>query len=110
MIADLEEARLRLDSIDREMLRLLNDRLRVALDIVRAKRVAGLPVFDAGREELVLERLAQRNEGPLTREGLHRIWGAIFAESRIHQALSASGATHLDDALGKSGHGAASSR
>jgi len=90
--ADLESARLRLDAIDREMLRLLNDRLRIALDIVRAKRESGLPVFDPGREDLVLDRLVQRNDGPLTREGLRRIWGAIFAESRIHQALSASGA------------------
>lgn len=92
MSADLESARLRLDAIDREMLRLLNDRMKIALDIVRAKREAGLPVFDAGREELVLERLAQRNEGPLSRDGLRRIWGAVFAESRIHQALSASDA------------------
>lgn len=90
MSADLESARLRLDAIDREMLRLLNDRMKIALDIVRAKREAGLPVFDAGREELVLDRLAQRNEGPLSRDGLRRIWGAVFAESRIHQALSAS--------------------
>lgn len=90
MNADLEAARLRLDAIDREMLRLLNERMRIALDIVRAKRGANLPVFDPGREELVLERLAQRNEGPLTREGLRRIWGAVFAESRIHQALFAS--------------------
>lgn len=92
MSADLESARLRLDAIDREMLRLLNERMRIALDIVRAKRESGLPVFDPGREELVLDRLVQRNEGPLTREGVRRIWGAIFAESRIHQALSASGA------------------
>jgi len=88
--ADLESARLRLDAIDREMLRLLNDRMKIALDIVRAKREAGLPVFDGGREDLVLERLDQRNAGPLSRDGLRRIWGAVFAESRIHQALSAS--------------------
>lgn len=87
MSADLEAARLRLDAIDREMLRLLNERMRIALDIVRAKRGANLPVFDPGREELVLDRLAARNEGPLTREGVRRIWSAVFAESRIHQAL-----------------------
>lgn len=92
MNADLEAARLRLDAIDREMLKLLNDRMRIALDIVRAKRESGLPVFDPGREELVLDRLASRNGGPLSRDGLRRIWGAIFAESRIHQALSAPGA------------------
>lgn len=91
MSADLEAARLRLDAIDRDLLRLLNERMRIALDIVRAKREAGLPVFDPGREELVLERLQQRNEGPLSREGLRHVWSAIFSESRIHQALSASG-------------------
>lgn len=99
MSADLESARLRLDAIDREMLRLLNDRMKIALDIVRAKREAGLPVFDAGREELVLDRLAQRNEGPLSRDGLRRIWGAVFAESRIHQALSASDLPDTSESL-----------
>lgn len=91
MSADLEQARLRLDAIDREMLRLLNERMRIALDIVRAKREAGLPVFDPGREELVLERLTARNEGPLASDGVRRIWSAVFSESRIHQALSAPG-------------------
>ncbi|MCB9496514.1 MAG: chorismate mutase [Fibrobacteria bacterium] len=91
MSQDLESARLRLDAIDRELLRLLNDRMKIALDIVRAKRESGLPVFDGGREDLVLERLARRNEGPLSRDGLRRIWSAVFAESRIHQALSATG-------------------
>lgn len=98
MSADLEQVRLRLDSIDREMLRLLNERMRIALDIVRAKREAGLPVFDPGREELVLERLSARNEGPLSPEGVRRIWSAIFSESRIHQALSAPGGVAHDTA------------
>lgn len=91
MSADLEAARVRIDAIDRELLRLFNERMRITSDVVRAKREAGLPVFDPGREDKVLGRLADLNPGPLSEGGIRNIWGAIFAESRIHQALSADG-------------------
>lgn len=89
MSADLAACRRKIDAIDQELLRLMNERQRITLDVVRAKRESGLPVLDQGREEALLAHLAQTNSGPLSAEGIRRIWLAIMSESRIYQALSA---------------------
>jgi chorismate mutase / prephenate dehydratase len=87
--ADLAACRVKIDAIDRELLRLICERQRITLDVVRAKREQGLPVLDSGREEALLQKLTEINPGPLSEEGIRRIWLAIMGESRIYQALSA---------------------
>lgn len=51
----LEELRHELDEIDRDLFRLLEERMDVCLDIAREKRRRGLAVFDAARECKVIE-------------------------------------------------------
>ena len=89
MSADLAACRLKIDTIDRELLRLICERQRITLDVVRAKREQGLPVLDSGREDALLQKLTEINPGPLSEDGIRRIWLAIMGESRIYQALSA---------------------
>jgi len=86
---DLAACRTKIDAIDRELLRLLCERQKITLDVVRAKREQGLPVLDQGREEALLQKLSEINPGPLSEDGIRRIWLAIMGESRIYQALSA---------------------
>ena len=86
---NLEQCREKIDAIDREVLRLLNERQRITLDVVRAKRETGLPVLDSGREDALLAKLSAANPGPLSSDGIRRIWACIMGESRIYQALSA---------------------
>jgi len=86
---NLEQCREKIDAIDREVLRLLNERQRITLDVVRAKRESGLPVLDSGREEALLAKLSAINPGPLSPDGIRRIWTSVIGESRIYQALSA---------------------
>ena len=89
MSTDLAACRVKIDAIDRKMLELLNERQRITLDVVRAKRAHQLPVLDSGREEALLGKLVELNPGPVSAEGIRRIWLAIMGESRIYQALSA---------------------
>ena len=89
MSADLAACRVKIDAIDRQLLSLLNERQKITLDVVRAKREQGLPVLDSGREDQLLKKLVEINAGPLSEEGIRRIWLAIMGESRIYQALSA---------------------
>ncbi len=89
MSADLAACRVKIDAIDRQLLALMNERQKITLDVVRAKREQGLPVLDSGREEQLLRKLVEINPGPLSEEGIRRIWLAIMGESRIYQALSA---------------------
>lgn len=89
MSADLALFREKIDAIDRQLLQLINERQRITLDVVRAKREVGLPVLDSGREDALLQKLWATNSGPLSEDGIRRIWMAIMGESRIYQALSA---------------------
>jgi chorismate mutase len=89
MSADLVACREKIDAIDRQLLQLINERQKIGLEVVRAKRESGLPVLDSGREDALLGKLSAINPGPLSVDGIRRIWLAIMGESRIYQALSA---------------------
>ncbi|MFN2494249.1 MAG: chorismate mutase, partial [Pyrinomonadaceae bacterium] len=58
---DIEYWRTEIDEIDRELLRLLNRRARLAMKVGALKRVAGLPCCDPDRERVVLGTLRQAN-------------------------------------------------
>ena len=79
---DLNTYRARIDSIDDIILELLNRRLKYALEINQIKVEHGQQVLDSSREELIMERLHQYNEGPLSDEGMERIFSTIIAESK----------------------------
>ncbi len=82
MEMDLDTYRTRIDSIDDIILELLNRRLKYALEINQIKLEEGRQVLDTDREQRILERLEAYNEGPLSQEGLQRIFTTIIAESR----------------------------
>lgn len=52
---DLQESRKKIDEIDRRMVELFEERMKLAVDVAEYKRSVGKPVFDAAREE---EKLA----------------------------------------------------
>lgn len=55
---DLSDVRARLDEIDAELIRLMNERLDLAADVADAKRRSGKAVFDPAREREKLHRVA----------------------------------------------------
>lgn len=82
MEMDLGAHRARIDSIDDIILELLNRRLKYALEINQIKLDKGQRVLDSSREQRILERLEAYNEGPLSPEGLERIFCTIISESK----------------------------
>ena len=79
---NIEYYRTEIDEIDRELLRLLNRRARLAMKVGALKRVAGLPCSDPERERLVLRRLQQANGGPLDTRAINKLFRRIIGESR----------------------------
>jgi chorismate mutase / prephenate dehydratase len=71
-----------IDSLDSQILDLLNQRAAVALDIGATKRAAGLPVVELSRERAVIEGMGSRNAGPLSNDAIERIYTAIMLEMR----------------------------
>ena len=55
---ELNELRLELDQIDREMVSLFEKRMRVCEDVARWKLENGRPILDASREKEKLQAVA----------------------------------------------------
>jgi chorismate mutase/prephenate dehydratase len=84
-LRSLDDCRRRIDELDRELLRLLNDRARVSLRVGELKAGDGAPIYVPDREAQVFERVEQLNEGPLPDEALRHIWTEILSASRALQ-------------------------
>jgi len=74
--------RRQIDRIDDQLLRLLNRRARLALEIARQKARTNSGVYAPGREKGVLARLARVNPGPLPERLVRAIFREIISASR----------------------------
>lgn len=79
---NIEYWRTEIDEVDRELLRLLNRRARLAAKVGKLKRAAGLPLSDPEREQQVLRQLQQANTGPLDPRAINKLFRRIIRESR----------------------------
>jgi chorismate mutase len=89
----VDELRRRIDALDRELVRTLNQRSRCALEIGRLKRSAGIPIHDPEREHEILMDILRTSKGPLTDEALERLFERILGESRRLLRSAATGPT-----------------
>jgi chorismate mutase/prephenate dehydratase len=84
----LAALRSQIDRIDRELVGLMNERAEVARQIGHIKKSSGQATYDPAREEVVLERVAAANPGPLSAESLKAIYRELISGSRaIEQPL-----------------------
>jgi chorismate mutase-like protein len=83
----LRECRDRIDELDRRILELLNDRTRIVEEIGRIKQSLDLPIYEPKREEEVFENVTGNNAGPLTPDGVKRVFERIIDEMRNVQRL-----------------------
>lgn len=74
-IAELRE---RIDAVDCELVRLLNRRASLSLEIRGYKPAAHLSLYDPKREEEIFTHLAACNEGPLYADNLREIYAAVL--------------------------------
>jgi chorismate mutase len=84
----IEEMRRRIDEIDYQPVRLLNARAECALAIGRAKRIAGLDIYQPGREKDVLAHVQAINGGPLNDGAVKRLFERIIDEARRLERLA----------------------
>ena len=78
----IEELRSRVDEVDRELIRILNERARIVQEIVAIKVEAGKPLFDPRREEEILQKVAEQNEGPIYDTSMREIFELILHRIR----------------------------
>jgi chorismate mutase len=95
----IEDCREEIDRIDGELLRLLNRRALLALEVGEMKARAGLPLKDEGREREVLSKSSVANAGPLGDGSVARIFRRIIRESRrVEESAQAANGAELSGA------------
>ena len=77
----INNPRAAIDSIDSEILRLLNQRAEIALRVGQAKTVVDTSLCDPKRENSVLKRLCDENSGPFDEESVANIFQKIIDET-----------------------------
>ena len=82
---NLDQIRKKIDAIDTDILRLLNERTGLSEEVGKIKRSSGAAVFAPHREEILLRHLARQNKGPLDKRALMAIYREILSASRSRQ-------------------------
>lgn len=74
----IADARRRIDEIDCQLVKLLNDRAKCSLEIRGLKPQVHWGLYDPKREEEIFTNLAKCNDGPLYADNLREIYEAIL--------------------------------
>ena len=96
-MSTLDDLRNDIDRVDEVLVRLLNERARVACEIGRLKKALGVEVYQPEREKQVLEHVRGiAAEGPLGPDAIARLFERIIDEARrLERRL-----VHEDEAAG----------
>ncbi len=81
----LAHIRQEIDTVDKELLHMLNKRASLSLEVGRIKAHDSSNIFKPRREIDVVSALENNNTGPLPNKHLRTIWREIFSSSRTLQ-------------------------
>ncbi|ROR28150.1 chorismate mutase/prephenate dehydratase [Mobilisporobacter senegalensis] len=81
-MVDLQKSREEIDRIDKEIVRLFEQRMEVAKDVAEYKIQVGKKVFDKEREADKLESLRNLAHNDFNRHGVHELFAQIMSMSR----------------------------
>lgn len=78
----VQELRDRVNEVDKDLVRALNERASVVKEIMAMKAEVGAPVYDPKREEEILQRAMEYNEGPIYDTSMREIFELILHRIR----------------------------
>lgn len=76
---ELGPIREKIDSLDKQLVELLNQRLTLAAEIGKVKRSTGGQIYVAEREDAVFRKVTGQNQGPIRNEALRAIYREIMS-------------------------------
>lgn len=82
----LADLRVRIDVVDQQLLKLLNERAKLAQAVGEVKKIDCSPVFRPDREAQVIDRVKNRNPGPILADSVAPIWREIMSACRSLEA------------------------
>ena len=74
--------RAKIDRVDQELVRLMNDRAQLALEIGKVKSSSGISAYAPAREDEVLNRVLSLSKGPLADRCVRAVFREIISGSR----------------------------
>ena len=108
----IEELRMRMDVLDRQLVELISERARVAQMIGHLKAAMLLPVYEPDREKIVYANVRAANKGPLPDIELTHIYERIIDVMRALQRNELASERHAQAAQSEGsqpGHAAGAS-
>jgi chorismate mutase len=79
----LDKYRKEIDKIDRSIVDFLNKRAKIVSEIKKMKVKKGVPLYNARREEKLMENIAKYNKGPLYNDNIIQIFECILRNVQI---------------------------
>ncbi|WPB73510.1 chorismate mutase [Archangium violaceum] len=77
----LQELRRKIDAVDQRLVRLLNERASLVVEVGKSKRADGTPIYAPHREAEVLRKVLSSNQGPLSERALEGIYRELMSGS-----------------------------
>ena len=71
---DIEDWRRKIDDLDRQLVRLINERAQCAHEIGRLKHDSAMPIYEPDRERIIFQNIARANAGPLSDVQLRQVY------------------------------------
>src|ERR1017187_2538862 len=71
---DIEDWRQKIDVVDRQLVRLINERAQCAQEIGKLKRDSAMPIYEPDREKIIFQNIARINAGPLSDVQLRQVY------------------------------------
>ena len=81
-MSDLDDWRKRIDAIDQQLVKLLNERSKCAVEIGHLKKKLNMAAWQPEREAHVLRNIVKSNPGPLDDAAIRRLFERIIDEAR----------------------------
>ncbi|HUY93709.1 MAG TPA: chorismate mutase [Terracidiphilus sp.] len=103
----IEELRVHIDELDRQLVELLSERARAAQMIGHLKAATSLPVYEPNREKVIYANVRAHNNGPLPDIELTHIYERIIDVMRALQRNELASERHARE-TGAAGAGPAS--
>jgi chorismate mutase-like protein len=79
----LEEYREEINKIDKSLVDLLNKRAEVVMKIKKLKEDRDVPLYDAKREEELINNIIKYNKGPLYNDNVIQIFESILRNVQV---------------------------
>ncbi|OFI47912.1 chorismate mutase [Floricoccus penangensis] len=84
---NLDETRKQIDDVDKQIIELLEERMKLVQEVITYKKENNLPVLDNSRENIVLEKTRERVENPIFADSIVATFQDIMKNSRNFQEI-----------------------